>query len=219
MGHRAPQFLVGDFFVGDGFHHIRPGHEHIGTVLDHKNKVGHGGAIDSPPGARPHNERYLRNNARCLDITLKHIGIACQAFDPFLNARPARIIQANHRGANFHRLVHDLADFARMCPGQRAAKNGKILTEHKHQSAIDRTVAGNNTITGNAAFGHAKINAIMFDEHVPFLETVFIKQHIKAFTRGKFAFFVLLVDALLPATHRGVGTHFFEFGNDFLHAG
>ena len=41
--------------------------------------------------------------------------------------------------------------------GERPAKNGKILSEDVDQPAVDRSVAGDHTIAGDALFLHPKI--------------------------------------------------------------
>ena len=42
VGHRAAEFLFGDFLVSDGLDHVRAGDEHVGRVARHKNKIGDG---------------------------------------------------------------------------------------------------------------------------------------------------------------------------------
>ncbi len=159
----------------------------------------------------------MRDDAGCLDIALEDISVTRQAFNTFLNTRAARIIKANHRCADLHRLIHDLGDLARMCTRKCAAEHSKILRENKDQTAIDRAVTGDDTISGNAVFGHAEIHTIMFDKHVPFFEGAFVKQHIKAFTRGELAFLVLIINAALATAHGSFGALRFEFGDNILH--
>lgn len=78
-------------------------------------------------------------------------------------------------------------------------------------------MASDDTITGNAVFGHAEINTIMFDKHVPFFEGAFVKQHIKAFTRGELSLGVLIINTALATTHGSFGALRFEFGDNILH--
>ena len=112
--HRAAQFLGRDDLVGDGFHHVRPGHEHVAGVAHHVDEIGEGRGIDRPARARAHDDRDLRHDAGSLGIAAEHFGIAGQRIDALLNARAAAVIQPDHRRAVFHRHVHDLADLAGM---------------------------------------------------------------------------------------------------------
>ena len=42
VGDGAAQLLRGYGFVRNGFDHFRPRHEHVGTVFDHEDEIGHG---------------------------------------------------------------------------------------------------------------------------------------------------------------------------------
>ena len=63
VGDGTAQLFGRDFFVRDGFHHFRAGHKHIAAVLDHEDKVRHGGRVHRPTSARAHDHGNLRNHA------------------------------------------------------------------------------------------------------------------------------------------------------------
>ena len=109
------------------------------------------GRIDRPARARPHDQRKLRHHAAGQHIALEHLGIAAERCDAFLNARAARIIQADHRRADLHRRVHHLADLHRVAFRHGAAEHGEILREDIDQPAVDRAAAGHHAVAGDAS--------------------------------------------------------------------
>ncbi len=103
--------------------------------------------------------------------------------------------------------------------GHRPAQNGKILTEHIDQTAIDRAPARDHTIARRLLFFHAKIGAAVGDEHIEFFKTALVQQQINPFPRGQLAAPVLRIDPLLPAAQSGGVAAIFELGQDIFHGG
>ena len=95
-------------------HDLGAGDEHVGGVLDHEDEVGHRRRINRAAGAGAHDHRDLRDDARGQHVALEHLGIAGERGDPVLDPRAAGIVEPDHRGADLHRLVHDLADLLGM---------------------------------------------------------------------------------------------------------
>ena len=217
MGRRTTQLLGGHRLIGDGFHDFRSGHEHVGRILDHEDKVGHGGRVDRAAGTGPHDHGNLRHDTGGQDVALKHIGISGQRGDAFLNPRAAGIVQADDRDADLHRLVHDLADLAGMGGGQRAAEDGEVLGEDEDPAAVHQAVPGDDAVARHPVFVHAEIGAVMFDEHVPFFEGPFVQQQIQPLPRRQFALTVLGVDPGLAAAHPGPGAHVLQALKNVLH--
>src|SRR5690606_12541698 len=117
--------------------------------------------IDRSARTWPHDEADLWHHAGGEHIALKHLGIAGEAGDAFLNAGAAAVVQADDRRADLHRHVHDLADLLRVPFRQGAAEYGEILAEDKDQPAIDGAAAGDDAIAGNALRLHPEIGAIV----------------------------------------------------------
>ena len=218
VGHRPAQFLVGDGLVGHGLHHVRPGDEHVGGVLDHEDIVGHGRRVDRAAGARPHDQRDLRHHARGQHVALEDLGVAGQGGDAFLDAGAAGIVQADHRSADLDRLVHDLADLLGMGLGERAPEDREILAEHEDQPAVDGAVARHHAVAGDPVGGHPEVGAAVLDEQVPFLERALVEQDFQALARGQLTLAVLRVDAPFAAAGARAGAHVLEPANDVLHA-
>jgi hypothetical protein len=127
MGDRAAEFFGGHVFVGHRLDHFRAGDEHVRRVLDHEDEVGHRRAIDRAAGAGPHDQRNLRHHARGENVALEDVGVTGERRDTFLDARPAGVVETDHRGADLDRVVHDLADLFGVRFRQRAAEDGEIL--------------------------------------------------------------------------------------------
>ena len=153
------------------------------------------------------------------DVALEHLGIAAERGHALLDARAARVVQADHRRADLHRGVHDLADLLGMRLAERAAEHREVLAEHEHQPAVDRAVAGDDAVARDLVVGHAEIGAAMLDEHVPFLERALVEQQLEPLARGELALAVLRGDALLAAAEAGPGALLLELLQDVGHAG
>src|SRR5512134_1072409 len=96
MGDSATQLLLGHVLMGNGFHHFGTGYKHMGSVFDHENKIGHGWRINSTSRAGPQDYRDLWDHPRSEHIALKYFSVARERRHPFLDARAAGVIQANH---------------------------------------------------------------------------------------------------------------------------
>ena len=217
VGDRAAQFLGTHFFVRHGLHHLRAGDEHVRTVFDHEDEVSQRRGIHRTPGRRAHDYADLRHHTAGQHVALEHFGVTTERCHTLLNTRATRIVQADHRSADLHGLVHDLANLLGMRLRQRAAVHGEILAEHKNQAPVDHPVTGHHTVAGDCVLGHAEIGAAVLDEHVPFFEGTFIEQNLQAFARGELALGVLRVNAPLPAALARPFALGFELFKNLLH--
>ena len=100
---------------------------------------------------------------------------------------------------------------------QRAAEDGEILRKYKDQPAVDGARAGDDAIAGDDLFGHAEIDAIMFDIHVEFFERIGIEQYVEPLARGQPALLVLGFHALGAAAGTGGFAAAFKFGKGLEH--
>ena len=187
MGDGAAQFLLRHRLVRHRFHHFRAGDEHVRRILHHEDEVGHRRRIHRAAGAGSHDQRHLRNDTRGQHVALEHLGIAGKRGDALLDARSAGIVEPDHRRADLHRLVHDLADLLGMRLRERAAKHREVLAEDKNQPAVDRAVAGDDAVARDLLLADAEIMAAVLDKHVPLLERAGIEQDIEPLARGELA--------------------------------
>ena len=201
----------------DRLDHLGAGHEHVGAVLDHEDEVGDGRRIHRTARAGAHDHADLRHHAAGQHIALEHIGIAAKRRHALLDAGAARIVQADHRRADLHRLVHHLADLFGVRLGKRPAEHGEILAVDEHQPAVDHAVAGDHTVTRDLVVLHAEVHAAVFDKHVPLFEGAFVQQHFEALARGELALGVLGGNALFAAAKTRGGTLLFQLFKDVVH--
>ena len=217
MRDRATQLFCRHGLRRHRLHDVGACHEHVGRVLHHEDEVGHGRAVDGTTRARPHDHGKLRHDAGGQHIALKHIRVACQAVDAFLDTRTTGVTHADHGRTDLQRLVHDLADLARMHLRQRATEDREILRIDEDQPTVHRAIAGDDAVTGDPVLAHAEVGAAMFDEHVPFLERAFVEQQLDPFPRGKLATRMLGLYPAFAATRARLGPLLLQHLNDVLH--
>ena len=68
------------------------------------------GEYTAPPAHGPMISEICGITPEAMHVALEHVGIAAERGDAFLDARAARVVEADHRRADLHRLVHHLAD-------------------------------------------------------------------------------------------------------------
>ena len=193
MGHRL---------LGHRLDHVGASDEQIRAVAHHEDEVGHGRGVDRTPGAWPHDHADLRNDPRREHVALEYVGVAGEARHAFLDARPARVVQADHRRADPDRVVHDLADLLRVRLRKRAAEHREILAEHEHRTTVDGAGAGDHAVAWNALLGHAEVGAAVLDEHVDLFERAGVEQQLQTLARRQLAALVLRRDSLGPPPAR-----------------
>jgi hypothetical protein len=147
-------------------------------------------------------------------FTMKMNGIAGERRNALLDACAARIVDADHRRADLHRRIHDLADLHRVPFGHRAAEDGEILAEDEDQPAVDRARAGDDAVAGDLlTVAHAEVDAVVLDVSVNLLERILVEQDVEPLARGELALGMLRVDPALSAAHPGRGAAAFHLGD------
>src|SRR5947209_5968069 len=217
MDRRSAKLFGSDSLVRHGLHDVGPGHEHIARVPHHEDEVGHRRRIDVTAGARPHDHRNLRNDARGEHIALEHFAIAAKRRDAFLNAGAAGVEQADDWRAIAQSHILDFYDLLRMRFAERAAEDGKILGKDKDRAAVDRTPAGHDAVARNFHLLHAEIIAAMLDEHVELFEGSMVEQELDALARRQLTARMLCVDTRLAAARTRVGASLIEIVENMLH--
>ncbi len=130
----------------------------------------------------------------------KNVRIAPQAFHPFLNPGPSRVIEPDHRGSDLKGQIHDLDDFGGIGGAQRAAENRKILGKDVYRAPLYGPVSGNDTVSINPLFFHAEIVAVMDHQLVRLLEGSLVQQKVYPLAGGELSGLVLAFDSLLSST-------------------
>ena len=197
---RAAQLLDVHVLAGDGLDHLRAGEEHEGLLADHDDQVGQGGRIGRAARARAEHHADLRDHARILRIAAEDFGIAAQAAHAFLDARPARIDQADDGRAVAQREVHHAADLVALHLAERAAVDREVLRVDVDGAPVDLAVAGDDALAHVGLGGQSHfVVALVGNERLQLVERAGVEQHIEAFARREFALGVLRGDALVAA--------------------
>ena len=203
VGHRAPELLERDVFAGHRLDDLGAGDEHLRDLLGHDDEVGDRRRIHRAARARTRDQADLRNNAAGLDVAPKDLGVAAQRNHALLNARAARVVDADHRRAGAHRQIHHLADLLGVRFAERSAEHGEILREKKHLASVDRRAAGDDAVTEELFFVHPERARAVHDEAVEFGKGPLVDQRLDALPRGPLAALVLLGDRF--GARRGQG--------------
>ena len=196
---RAAELLERHLLAGDRLHHVGAGDEHVRRPLDHQDEVGHRGRVHGAAGARPHDERDLRDHTRRLDVPPEDLGVAGERDDAFLDARATRVVDADHRAAVLRRQVHHLADLLGEHLAQRAAEDGEVLAEDEDAAAEDRPVAGDDGVAVGAPLEHPEVRLAVADVAVELDERARVAELLGALAREQLARLALLRDRLLGA--------------------
>ena len=151
--HRAAELLLGDFLVGHRPDHVGTGHEHVARALDHDVEVGDRRRVDRAAGTRAHDRGDLRDHARRQRVAQEDVGVAAERQHAFLDARAARVVQADDRRAHLHRQVHDLDDLGGVGLRERAAEDREVLREGVDDAAVDAALAGDDAVAGDHLVG------------------------------------------------------------------
>ena len=124
-----------------------------------------------------------------------------------MNARAARVFEPDHWHSRLDSQIHHLADFLRVGFGETAPKHGEVLGKQIHWPTIDQGVTSHYAVPQDLLFPHSKVRATVGHIPIEFHKRPLIHQEVDALTGGELAFLVLYIDAFLPATRLGFGSH------------
>ncbi len=160
------------------------------------------GEYTAPPAHGPHDQRDLWDHARAAHVAQEHVAVGAERDDTLLDARPAGVIDADHRAADLGGEIHDLAHLLAHDLAQRAAEHGEVLAEHAHPAPVDRAMAGNHRIAPGPVLLHVEVVGAVAHERVELLEGAGVEQLLHALARRVLAARVLLLLGLGGRVHR-----------------
>ena len=131
VGHRAAELLERRLLARDRLDHVGARDEHVRGLLDHEDEVRHGRGVDGAARARAHDQRDLRDHAGALDVADEDVAVGAQRDDALLDARAARVVDADDRAADLGRQVHDLAHLLGHDLAERAAEDREVLARRR----------------------------------------------------------------------------------------
>ncbi len=149
MGDRAAKLFLGHLLVRHLFDHIGSGYEHVAGLFHHDDEIGDGRRIDSTTRAGTQNGRDLWNDTRTHHVAVENIGISGQTLNPFLDPRPARVVQSDDRRSHVHGQIHDLDYFIRVGAAHGAPKNSEILGKNIDQPAVNLAISCYYPVAGD----------------------------------------------------------------------
>ena len=194
VGAGAAELLEPDVLAGHRLDDVRPGDEHVARLVDHHGEVGDRGGVDRAAGARAHDERDLRDHAAGPDVAEEDLAVEAQRDDALLDARAAGVVDADDRAADLHGEVHHLDDLLAEDLAERAAEDREVLREDADLAAVDRAVAGDDSVAVRAVVLLAEVGRPVPGQLVELHKRVRVEQQVDAFARGLLAAGVLLVD-------------------------
>src|SRR4029453_3221542 len=142
--------------------------------------VGHGRRVDGPARGRAHDEADLGHDAGGLDIPPEDLRVTPEGDDALLDARAARVVDADQRAAVLECEVHDLADLLGKGFRERAAEYGEVLREDEHPPPEDRPVACDDGVPPRAAFHHPEVRVAVAPVAVELDEAPGIEEFLDA---------------------------------------
>ena len=170
-------------------------------------QIGDGGRIGCTTGARTEHDADLRYHAGTFGVAPEDFAIAAKTVDALLNARAARVDQADDRRPFAECQVHHPTDFTRLRFAKRPAEDGEILRVDEYRAPVDPASAGHDAITVECLAIDRSAGGVGFQ----LLKTAAIKQEINALTSGQFTTGVVASDALRTTALPGAFAHGAQF--------
>ncbi len=150
VGVRATELFHRHVLPGDGLDDVGAGDEHLTGAIDHDHEIGQRWGVDVSAGGGAHDHRDLRDHPGGADVAVEDLPVQPEGDHPFLDAGPGTFVDAHQRPSGLDRQVHHLDDLLAVDLPQTAAEDGRVLGEHAHIAAVDRAVAGDDTVTEGA---------------------------------------------------------------------
>ena len=107
------------------------------------------GEYTAPPAHGPMIAEICGIDAGRQRVAEEDVGVAAERQHAFLDARAARVVQADDRRAELHRQVHDLDDLRGVGLRERSAEHREVLREREDLAAVDQAVAGDDAVAGH----------------------------------------------------------------------
>ena len=145
----------------------------------------------------------LRHHSGGQRIAQEDVRVAREGDHALLDARPARVVEADDGNARLHGEVHDLADLPRVGFGERATEHGEVLGEDEHRPPMHASGAHHHSVAGDALGVHPEVMSLMHHQLVHLRERALVEEELEALAGGFFPGLVLALDALRPPAEVG----------------
>ena len=199
VGPRAAQVFLRNLFVGHRLDDVGPRDEEVRVLLGHEDEVGDRRRVDGAARAGTEDRGDLRHDSGRARVAEKNARVSREGDDTLLDARSARVVQADDRGAVLDGEVHDLADLLGVGLRERSAENGEVLGEHEDAPPVDGARSGDDTVAGHARLLHPEVARAVLDERSEFEERAGIEQELDPLPRRELSLGVLARGAVRAA--------------------
>ena len=162
---------------------LGPRDEHVADAVDHEREVGDRGRVHRAARARAEDEAQLRDQPARLYVAPEDLRVAGKRNDAFLDARAARVVDADDRDPVAQREVHHLDHLLREDLAERAAEDAGVVAEQHHVATVDSRHAGDHAVAWHPRG--------VPGEQIDLFERVAVDQARDPLSRGQLAFRVL----------------------------
>ena len=145
-------------------------------------------------------------------VAAEDLAVLAERDHALLDARAARVEDADDRHAGLQGELHDLDDLLAGDLAERAAEDREVLRVHGDLAAVDGAGAGDDRVAVGALGLHAERVGAVAHELVELDERAGVEQLVDALARRLLALGVLLLDRRLAARRHGFVVAHLEVG-------
>ena len=189
----AAELFHADVLAGDGLDDIGARDEHLARLVDHDDKVGEGGGVHGATGGRPHDDRDLRDDTRRARVESEDLTVFSEGDHTLLDARAARVQDADDRHPAAKGQLHDLDDLLAGYFAERSAEGREVLCVDRYRAAMDGAGAGDHRVAVGARFVHPERRRAVAHIFVQLGEAAGIDEQLDALAGRELALRVLLL--------------------------
>ena len=176
VGVGGGEHFKGRLLARGGLDDLRAADEEVGVLLRHYDEVHQRGAVRRSARAGAGDNRNLRHDARKVDVLPEDFSVAGEGFNALLNARAARVVDADYGHSVFAGKLHEVADFLGVVGAERPAGDREVLAERRDLPAVDGSDAAHYAVGGEDFLLHAKVVAVVLDVHSELHERARVEQ-------------------------------------------
>ena len=173
------------------------------------------GRVDGAAGARPHDHADLGDDARRLHVAVEDAAVAVEADHALLDAGAGAVVDADDRGPDLERQVHELVDLVGEHLAERAAEHREVLREHEDLAAVDRAPAADDAV-GVGPVVEARLGRAA-GQQVELVERPRIEQQVDALAGQQLAPVVLALPRPVGAGSDGLFLALGQVGEPVAH--
>src|SRR5579872_643626 len=183
----AAELVERDRLTRDDPYHLRPGDEHVALAGDDEYEIGDGGRVHRAARAGSGDDADLRDHARGADVAEEDVRVPRQRDHAFLDARPARVVDADDRHAVAQGKLLHLDDLFRRDLAERAAEHGRVVRVDGDRPPVHLAESRHHAVARQAPLLHAETVRAVRGEHVELDERSLVEQHLDPVSCGQLA--------------------------------